>query len=200
MALWSTECGDSWINRPPAWRLGVGIFNGGGILLKNIDVKGMVFGQQVEEVRLEHCIIGGSETTGVAFADSNAMLKGNFIHDNDHGVTIGGKSSVALEQNVITRSLFEAVMVSDTATSTLLRTLSQGMEAVWPFTIQRKGRRMGILLFRANWDFCSLRRVVRLCLSTSCMEMLQTIDWTEGLRTLCRIEEESPTCMCHPHL
>ena len=101
--------------------LGVGIFNGGGILLKNIHVKGMVFVQQVDNVHLESCNVGGSETTGIAFADSKATLTGNFIHDNDHGIAIGGKSQVLVEQNVITRSLFEAVMVSDHAKSTLLR-------------------------------------------------------------------------------
>ena len=133
--------------------LGVGIFNGGGILLKNIDVKGMVFGQQVEEVRLELCIIGGSETTGVAFADSNAMLKGNFIHDNDHGVTIGGKSRVVLEQNVITRSLFEAVMVSDTATSTLLRnTLVRNGGGV-AFHDSAEGEAHGNIIVQSNLGF-----------------------------------------------
>ncbi len=94
--------------------LGLGIFNGGGILLKYIHVKGMVFGQQVEDVRLENCVIGGSETTGVAFANSKATLVGNFIHDNDHGVAVGGTSEVLLKQNVITRSLFEGIMVNDT--------------------------------------------------------------------------------------
>ncbi len=95
--------------------LGLGIFNGGGILLKHIQVKGMVFGQEVEDVKLEDCVIGGSETTGVAFANSKATLVRNFIHDNDHGVAIGGTSEVLLKHNVITRSLFEGIMVNDTA-------------------------------------------------------------------------------------
>ena len=133
--------------------LGVGIFNGGGILLKNIDVKGMVFGQQVEEVRLEHCIIGGSETTGVAFADSNAKLMGNFIHDNDHGVTIGGKSRVVLEQNVITRSLFEAVMVSDTATSTLLRNTLAGNGGGVAFHDSAEGEAHGNIIVQSKLGF-----------------------------------------------
>jgi hypothetical protein len=72
----------------------------------------MLFSQQVHNVRIEDCVIGGSETTGVQFADSEAVLIGSFIHDNDHGVSIAGKSSVRLERNVITRSLFEAVVVS----------------------------------------------------------------------------------------
>jgi hypothetical protein len=75
----------------------------------------MLFSQQVHDVRIEDCVIGGSETTGVQFADSEAVLIGNFIHDNDHGVSIAGKSSVRLERNVITRSLFEAVVVSGLA-------------------------------------------------------------------------------------
>ena len=95
--------------------LGLGIFNGGGLLLKHIHVNGMVFGQEVDDVRLENCVIGGSETTGVAFANSKATLLGNFIHDNDHGVAIGGNSEVILKHNVITRSLFEGIMVNDKA-------------------------------------------------------------------------------------
>ncbi|MEK7268201.1 MAG: right-handed parallel beta-helix repeat-containing protein, partial [Nitrospirota bacterium] len=65
-------------------------------------------------------LIGGSETTGVAFADSQAVLVGNLIHDNDHGVTVAGKSDVRLERNVITRSLFEGVVVTDTARAVLV--------------------------------------------------------------------------------
>ena len=101
--------------------LGIGIFNGEGILLKHVRVHGMVFGQQVQDARLVNCLIGGSETTGVSFADSKAILTENFIHDNDHGVAIGGTSQVLLEQNVITRSLLEAVMVTDEATVKLIR-------------------------------------------------------------------------------
>jgi len=63
----------------------LGIFNGKGITLRNLHVKGMLFGQQVEDVRIEDCVIGGSETTGVQFSDSQAVLVGNVIHDNDHG-------------------------------------------------------------------------------------------------------------------
>lgn len=98
----------------------LGIFNGKGITLRNLRVKGMVFGQQVQDVRIENCIIGGSETTGVQFADAQAVLVGNFIHDNDHGVNVAGKSEVRLERNVITRSLFEAVVVTDKAKAVLV--------------------------------------------------------------------------------
>jgi len=98
----------------------VGIFNGNRITLRQLRVKGMVFGQQVEDVRIEDCMIGGSETTGVHFADSQATLIGNVIHDNDHGVNVSGKSTVRLERNVITRSLFEAVVVSDQAKAVLI--------------------------------------------------------------------------------
>ncbi len=90
----------------------VGLFNGQGIALRRVKINGMLFSQQVQGVRIEDCVIGGSETTGAQFADSEAVLIGNFIHDNDHGVSIAGKSSVRLERNVITRSLFEAVVVS----------------------------------------------------------------------------------------
>ncbi|HEY7533896.1 MAG TPA: right-handed parallel beta-helix repeat-containing protein [Nitrospiraceae bacterium] len=98
----------------------VGLFNGQGILLQRLNVNGMVFSQQVQGVRIEDCMIGGSETTGVQFADSQASLVGNFIHDNDHGVNVAGKSEVRLERNVITRSLFEAVVVNDRAKATLV--------------------------------------------------------------------------------
>lgn len=99
----------------------VGIFNGNGITLRDLRVKGMLFGQQVQGVHIEDCVIGGSETTGVQFADSQAVLIHNFIHDNDHGVNVAGKSEVRLEQNIITRSLFEAVVVTDKAKAMLIR-------------------------------------------------------------------------------
>ena len=98
----------------------LGIFNGKGITLRNLHVKGMLFGQQVQDVRIEDCVIGDSETTGVQFSDSQAVLIGNVIHDNDHGVNIAGKSDVRLERNVIIRSLFEAVVVNDKAKASLV--------------------------------------------------------------------------------
>jgi nitrous oxidase accessory protein NosD len=98
----------------------MGIFNGRGILLHHVRVKGMLFTQQVEDVRIENCIIGGSETTGVQFANSQAALRDNFIHDNDHGVSIAGKSNIRLERNVITKSLFEAVVVNDQSRAVLV--------------------------------------------------------------------------------
>jgi parallel beta-helix repeat protein len=97
----------------------LGIFNGNRITLRQLHVKGMVFGQQVQDVRIEDCVIGGSETTGVHFSDSQALLIGNFIHDNDHGVNVTGKSSVRLERNIIARNLFEAVVISDQAKAVL---------------------------------------------------------------------------------
>jgi hypothetical protein len=98
----------------------VGLFNGRGVVLKRLTVNGMLFSQQVEDARIEDCTIGGSETTGVQFADSQAILIGNFIHDNDHGVNVAGKSNVRLERNVIIRSLFEAVVVNDRAKAVLI--------------------------------------------------------------------------------
>ena len=98
----------------------LGIFNGKGILLRNLRVNGMLFGQQVQDVRIEDCVIGGSETTGVQFSDSQAVLVGNVIHDNDHGVNVAGKSDVRLERNLILRSLFEAVVVNDKAKASLV--------------------------------------------------------------------------------
>jgi len=98
----------------------VGLFNGKGVLLKRLTINGMLFSQQVEDARIEDCTIGGSETTGVQFADSQAVLVGNFIHNNDHGVNIAGKSVVRLERNIITRSLFEAVVVNDKARAVLV--------------------------------------------------------------------------------
>lgn len=98
----------------------VGLFNGQGIVLRHLKINGMLFSQQVQNVRIEDCTIGGSETTGVQFADSQALLIGNFIHDNDHGVNVAGKSEVRLERNVITRSLFEAVVVNDRAKAVLV--------------------------------------------------------------------------------
>ncbi|HEU4685170.1 MAG TPA: pectinesterase family protein [Nitrospira sp.] len=98
----------------------VGLFNGRGVLLRRLTINGMLFGQQVQDARIEDCSIGGSETTGVQFADSQAVLVSNFIHDNDHGVNVAGKSDVRLERNVITRSLFEAVVVNDRAKAVLV--------------------------------------------------------------------------------
>jgi hypothetical protein len=98
----------------------MGMFNGRGIVLRDVRINGMVFGQQVRDVRIEHCVIGGSETTGVQLVDSHAVLVGNVIHDNDHGVTVAGKSDVRLERNVITRSLFEGVVVMDKARAVLV--------------------------------------------------------------------------------
>ncbi len=100
--------------------LAMGIFNGRGVVLRDLRINGMVFAQQVQDVRIEQCVIGGSETTGVQFADSQAVLVGNLIHDNDHGVTIAGKSEVRLERNLITRSLFEGVVVTDSARAALV--------------------------------------------------------------------------------
>jgi hypothetical protein len=100
--------------------LAMGIFNGKGIVLRNVLVNGLLFGQQVAGVRIEQCSLGGSETTGAQFADSQAVLADNYIHDNDHGVTVAGKSDVRLERNVITRSLFEGVVVTDQARAVLI--------------------------------------------------------------------------------
>lgn len=97
----------------------MGIFNGNSIVLHDVRINGMLFGQQVQDVRIERCNIGGSETTGVQFADSHAVLVGNLIHDNDHGVTVAGKSTIQLERNVITRNLFEGVIVTDHAKAVL---------------------------------------------------------------------------------
>ncbi|MEE8125669.1 MAG: pectinesterase family protein [Nitrospirales bacterium] len=101
--------------------LGVGIFNGSGVHLKHIRVKGMVFSQQVQDLHIEDCVIGESETTGVAFADSTGTLSHNLIVQNDHGVAIGGQSTVTLRQNVIANSLFEAVLMTDQSKATLLQ-------------------------------------------------------------------------------
>ena len=98
----------------------VGIFNGKGIILRDVHVKGLLFGQEVQDVRIEDCVIGESETTGVQFADSQAVLIGNLIHHNDYGVNILGKSSVRLERNIITRNLYDAVIVGDLASATLV--------------------------------------------------------------------------------
>jgi len=98
----------------------MGIFNGNRIMLHDLRINGMLFGQQVQDVRIERCSIGGSETTGVQFADSHAVLVGNLIHDNDHGVTVAGKSTIQLERNVITRNLFEGVIVTDHAKAVLI--------------------------------------------------------------------------------
>lgn len=104
----------------PHGGLAMGIFNGRGVILRDLRINGFLFGQQVENVRIERCVIGGSETTGAAFADSQAVLADNFIHDNDHGVTIAGKSEVRLERNVILRNLFDGVVVMDNARALLV--------------------------------------------------------------------------------
>lgn len=98
----------------------MGLFNGQGLVLRRLKINGMLFSQQVHDVRIEDCDIGGSETTGVQFADSEAVMIGNVIHDNDHGVSIAGKSTVRLERNVITRNLFEAIVVSGHARAVIV--------------------------------------------------------------------------------
>ena len=98
----------------------VGVFLGRRIILRSIRVNGMLFGQQAEGLRVEDSVLGGSETTGVQFVDSQAVLAGNFIHDNDHGVNVVGASDVRLERNIITRSLFEGVVVGDRAKAELI--------------------------------------------------------------------------------
>lgn len=101
--------------------LGVGIFNGSDVHLKQIQVKGMVFSQHVQGLYIEDCIIGESETTGVAFANSTGTLVGNTIHHNDHGIAIGGNSEVTLRQNVISHNLFEAVLITGQSKARLIR-------------------------------------------------------------------------------
>lgn len=98
----------------------LGIFNGHSIVLKNVRVKGMVFGQQAHNVRIENSVIGGSETTGVQLANCQAELIANVIHDNDHGVTVAGTSRVKLDRNVVMRNLFEGVVVTDQAQAVLV--------------------------------------------------------------------------------
>jgi hypothetical protein len=98
----------------------MGIFNGKHIVLHDVRINGMLFGQQVQDVHIERCSIGGSETTGVQFADSQAVLLDNVIHDNDHGVTVAGKSTIQMERNIITRNLFEGVIVTDNAKAVLI--------------------------------------------------------------------------------
>jgi parallel beta-helix repeat protein len=56
----------------------------------------------------------------VQFANSQAVLRDNVIHDNDHGVSVAGKSNIRLERNVITKSLFEAVIVNDQSRAVLV--------------------------------------------------------------------------------
>ncbi len=101
--------------------LGVGIFNGSGVHLKQIHVKGMVFSQQVQGVHIEDSIIEQSETTGVAFANSSGTLVGNTIHHHDHGIALGGSSEVTLRHNVLSDHLFEAVLMTDQAKATVIQ-------------------------------------------------------------------------------
>ena len=90
--------------------LAVGIFNGTRIVLSNVRVLGLLYVQQARGVRIERSLLGGSETTGVSFADAQGEVVGNEIRDNDYGITIAGKSDVRVEGNVITNNLFEAVV------------------------------------------------------------------------------------------
>lgn len=100
--------------------LALGIFNGRSLVLHNVRVNGMLFGQQAQGVRIEGCAIGGSETTGIQFADTQAVLIGNYVHDNDHGISVAGKSHVRIERNVIVRNLFEGIVVKDQARAFLV--------------------------------------------------------------------------------
>ena len=72
-------------------------------------------------VDIEDCIIGESETTGVAFANSTGTFVGNTIHHNDHGIALGGNSEVTLRHNVISHNLFEAVLMTDQAKATVIQ-------------------------------------------------------------------------------
>ncbi len=101
--------------------LGVGIFNGSGVHLKKVHVKGMVFSQQVQGVHIEDCIIEGSETNGVSFANSTGTLIRNRIHHHDHGIVLGGRSDVTLRHNVMSDMLFEAVMMTDQSKATVIQ-------------------------------------------------------------------------------
>lgn len=130
--------------------LGVGIFNGSGVTLKNLKVNGFVFGQQVQNVQIEDCVIGGSETTGIAFADSQATLIDNLIHDNDHGVSVGGTSIVHLERNLITRSLFEAVLVADQGHAALLQNTLVKNQGGVKFQDDATGRVAGNIIDQAR--------------------------------------------------
>jgi pectin methylesterase-like acyl-CoA thioesterase len=70
--------------------LALGIFNGHGVMLKDLKIDGLLFGQQVQNVRIERCEIAGSETTGAQFADSEVTLVSNFIHDTWNGTSLRG--------------------------------------------------------------------------------------------------------------
>ncbi len=61
-------------------------------------------------MRIEHSLLGGSETTGVSFVDAQAELAGSDVRDNDYGVTIAGKSDVRIERNMIANNLYDAVV------------------------------------------------------------------------------------------
>jgi hypothetical protein len=90
--------------------LAVGIFNGVNILLTNVRVQGLLYVQQAQGVRIERSTLGGSETTGVSFADAQGEVVGNDIRDNDYGVTVAGKSEVRVEGNVIANNLVQAIV------------------------------------------------------------------------------------------
>jgi parallel beta-helix repeat protein len=126
--------------------LAMGIFNGRSLVLRQVRINGLLFSQQAADVRIEDCVIGDSETTGVAFADSQGVLVGNLIHDNDHGITIAGKSDVRLERNVIVRSLYDGVVISDKSRGALLSNtiVKNGTGAA--FTGQSEGEASGNIL------------------------------------------------------
>jgi len=90
--------------------LAVGVFNGTKILLANVRVQGLLYVQQAKDVRIERCLLGGSETTGVSFSDATGEVVGSEIRDNDYGVTVAGKSDVRVEGNVITNNTYDAVV------------------------------------------------------------------------------------------
>jgi parallel beta-helix repeat protein len=126
--------------------LALGIFNGRGIVLREVAVEGLLFSQQVLDLRIEQCDIGGSETSGAQFADTQAVLLGNRIHDNDHGVTVAGRSDVRLESNVISRNLFEGVMVTDQAHALLQRNTIVNNGGGVAFLAQSRGEASGNII------------------------------------------------------
>jgi nitrous oxidase accessory protein NosD len=101
--------------------LAMGIFNGSHVVLANLRVKGLLYVQQATDVRIERSHLGGSETTGVSFADAQAELLENEIRDNDYGVTIAGKSAVRMAGNVIRQNLIAGVVIQAGARGELIR-------------------------------------------------------------------------------
>jgi len=82
------------------------VFQWEGIVLRRVKINACCSAASPRCADRRIVVIGGSERPR-SVCRFRSRPHREFYHDNDHGVSIAGKSNVRLERNVITRSLFE---------------------------------------------------------------------------------------------